>query len=91
MNSRCIYLTDSGFPAPSFLDVRHLIAKELDGNMRQAKGYKNLAGLHGEAIGFIRESKDTELELDFLGSTIELGGFCCMERFSENIWKLPQC
>lgn len=38
MNPRCIYLTDSDFPVLNFLNVRHIITNELDGNMRQAKG-----------------------------------------------------
>lgn len=60
------------------------------GRQRVIKKICKIPGIHGEAIGFISETKDTELELDFLDSTIELGNFCPMEHFSENIWKLPQ-
>lgn len=34
--------------------------------------------------------RQTKLELEFLGSIIELGTFCFTEHISENTWKLPQ-
>lgn len=64
-----------------------IITKELDGNTRQTKGYKKdlqeSLEHHGVAISFISEVKDTELELELLGSTIELGHFCFIEQISE--------